>query len=224
MLIATIITFKLVLGFMKLLALSDLHGDYSHVKALKNKAGKIDAVLIAGDLTDFGPDEKALELLAMFTEPVLVIPGNCDPPSIMGLLDEKGVNLHKSKRTIDDITFIGLGGSNPTPFNTPFELPEDEMAENVDALFQGLEGRIILLSHAPPKNTLDKLPYGNVGSTALAQALGKCDLIVCGHIHEARGNQRVNDTLVVNPGVAANGEAAVITIDDKISAGFIDSK
>ncbi|MBE0522322.1 MAG: metallophosphoesterase family protein [Candidatus Methanoperedenaceae archaeon] len=209
---------------MKLLALSDLHGDYSHVKALNYKAGKIDAVLIAGDLTDFGPDEKALELLAMFTEPVLAIPGNCDPPSIMGLLDEKGVNLHKSKRTIDDITFIGLGGSNPTPFNTPFELPEDEMAENVDALFQGLEGRIILLSHAPPKNTLDKLPYGNVGSTALAQAPGKCDLIVCGHIHEARGTRRVNGTLVVNPGVAANGEAAVITINDKISAGFIDSK
>ena len=209
---------------MKLLALSDLHGDYSHVKALKNRAGKIDAVLVAGDLTDFGPDEHAAEFLAMFEEPVLAIPGNCDKPSIVKLLDEKGVNLHKSHRTINDVTFIGLGGSNPTPFNTPFELSEEEITKNMDALFEGLHGRIILLSHAPPKNTLDKLPFGNVGSEALAQALGKCDLIVCGHIHEARGTVRVNGTLVVNPGMAANGEAAVITINDEISVEFIDSK
>ena len=209
---------------MKLLAISDLHGDYSHVKALKEKAGQIDAVLIAGDLTDFGPDEKAEELLAMFKEPVLAIPGNCDHPSIVGLLDEKGVNLHKSRSTINDVTFIGLGGSNPTPFNTPFELSEEEIAENMDALFEGLHGRIVLLSHAPPKNTLDKLPFGNVGSEALAQSIEKCELVVCGHIHEARGTMRVNDTLVVNPGMAANGEAAVITINDEISVEFIDSK
>ena len=209
---------------MKLLAISDLHGDYSHVKALKEKAGQIDAVLIAGDLTDFGPNEKALELLAMFKEPVLAIPGNCDHPSIVGLLDEKGVNLHKSRSTINDVTFIGLGGSNPTPFNTPFELSEEEIAENMDALFEGLHGRIVLLSHAPPKNTLDKLPFGNVGSEALVQSIEKCDLVVCGHIHEARGTMRVNDTLVVNPGMAANGEAAVITINDEISVEFIDSK
>ena len=209
---------------MKLLAISDLHGDYSHVKALKEKAGQIDAVLIAGDLTDFGPDEKAEELLAMFKNSVLAIPGNCDHPSIVGLLDEKGVNLHKSRSTINDVTFIGLGGSNPTPFNTPFELSEEEIAENMDALFEGLHGRIVLLSHAPPKNTLDKLPFGNVGSEALVQSIEKCDLVVCGHIHEARGTMRVNDTLVVNPGMAANGEAAVITINDEISVEFIDSK
>lgn len=209
---------------MKLLALSDLHGDYSHVKALKDRAGKIDAVMVAGDLTDFGPDEKALELLAMFTEPVFAIPGNCDKPSIVGLLEEKGVNLHKSKRTIGKITFAGLGGSNPTPFDTPFELSEEEMAENMCGLLEDTDGRIVLLSHAPPKNTLDKLPFGNVGSTALAQSLGKCDLVVCGHIHEARGTLRLNGSVIVNPGMASKGEAAVITINDEISVEFIDSK
>lgn len=209
---------------MKLLALSDLHGDYSHVKAIKNNAGKVDAVLIAGDITDFGPDEKALEILAMFKEPVLAIPGNCDYPSIVELLNEKGVNLHKSRRTFNDITFIGLGGSNSTPFNTPFELSEEEIAKNMETLFKGLKSRIVLLSHAPPKNTLDKLPFGNVGSEALVHSLGRCDLIVCGHIHEARGSMRVNDTIIVNPGMAAKGEAAVITIDNEISVEFIGSK
>ena len=68
---------------MKLLALSDLHGDYSHVESILDKAGDIDAVLIAGDITDFGPDEKALELLGMFKIPVLAVPGNCDNPSLV---------------------------------------------------------------------------------------------------------------------------------------------
>ena len=71
---------------MKLLALSDLHGDYSHVESIIDKAGDIDAVLIAGDITDFGPDEKALELLGMFKVPVLAVPGNCDNPSLLKIL------------------------------------------------------------------------------------------------------------------------------------------
>ncbi|NJD78592.1 MAG: metallophosphoesterase [Candidatus Methanoperedens sp.] len=209
---------------MKLLALSDPHGDYSHIEAIREKAESFDAVLIAGDLTNFGPDEEALELLGMFKEPVLAIPGNCDNPSILKLLDETGVNLHNSFRIIGDLTFIGVGGSNPTPFNTPFELSEKKIGEYIGTLLSKLNDskKIILLSHAPPLNTTDKLPRGNVGSEALARFLGRFDLIVCGHIHEARGSVCSNNTLVVNPGVAARGQGSLITIGDKISVEFID--
>ncbi|MCX9012222.1 MAG: metallophosphoesterase family protein [Candidatus Methanoperedens sp.] len=206
---------------MKLLALSDLHGDYSHIEAIRNKAGIFDAVLIAGDITNFGPDEHALELLKMFREPVLAVPGNCDNPSILKLLDENAINLHNSLHTFGGLTFIGLGGSNPTPFNTPFELSEKKIGEYIGKLLMGLKGRVILLSHAPPRNTTDKLPHGNAGSEALARYLGRFDLIVCGHIHEARGSVRVNGTLVVNPGVASKGQAALITVDREINIEFI---
>jgi len=208
---------------MKLLALSDLHGDYSHIETIRNKAGDFDAVLIAGDITNFGPDEHALELLKMFREPVLAVPGNCDNPSILKLLDENAINLHNSSHTLGGLTFIGLGGSNPTPFNTPFELSEKKIGEYIGKLLTGLEGRIILLSHAPPLNTTDKVPRGNVGSEALARYLGRFDLIVCGHVHEARGSVRANGTLVVNPGMASKGQAALITIDREINIEFIDT-
>ena len=210
---------------MKLLALSDLHGDYSHVESILDKAGDIDAVLIAGDITDFGPDEKALELLGMFKVPVLAVPGNCDNPTLLNILDENKntINLHNSSHTIGDLTFIGLGGSNPTPFNTPFELSEKKISEYVGTLLGRSKGRMILLSHAPPKNTTDKLPHGNVGSESLARYLGRFDLIVCGHIHEARGIVRVNGTQVVNPGMASKGQGAVITIGEKIYIEFIDA-
>ncbi len=210
---------------MKLLALSDLHGDYSHIESILNRAGEIDAVLIAGDLTNFGPDEKALELLEMFRVPVLAVPGNCDNPSLLKVLDnnENTINLHKSLHTIGDLTFIGLGGSNPTPFNTPFELSEKKIGEYVGTLLGRSKGRMILLSHAPPINTMDKLPHGNVGSTALARYLGRFDLIVCGHIHEARGMVRVNDTIVMNPGMASKGQGAIITINENINIEFIEA-
>jgi Icc-related predicted phosphoesterase len=38
-------------------------------------------------------------------------------------------------------------------------------------------------------------------------------LMVCGHIHEARGIKEENGTIVVNPGMAAAGFAALIDID-----------
>ncbi len=207
---------------MKLLALSDLHGDYSHIEAIRKKAGDFDAVLIAGDITNFGPDELALELLKKFKEPVLAVPGNCDNPSLMKVLSENAINLHNTYHTIDSLTFVGLGGSNPTPFNTPFELSEKKIGESMGTLLSRLNRRIVLLSHAPPRNTLDRVPRGNAGSEALARFLGRFDLIICGHIHEARGSVRVNGTLVVNPGTASKGQAALIRISDEITVEYID--
>ncbi len=210
---------------MKLLALSDLHGNYSYVESIIDMSGNFDAVIIAGDITNFGPDEHAIELLKIFKEPVFAIPGNCDLPSILKVLDKNTINLHNSIYTTGGLTFIGLGGSNPTPFNTPFELSEKKIGEYVGTLLSKIKdnGRTILLSHAPPLNTTDKLPRGNVGSKALARFLGRLDLIVCGHIHEARGSICVKGTHVVNPGAASKGHGALITIKDVISTEFIDA-
>jgi hypothetical protein len=63
-----------------------------------------------------------------------------------------------------------------------------------------------------------------VGSTALARYLGRFDLIICGHIHEARSVVWVNGTCIVNPGMASKGQAALITIEDDIKVDFIDVK
>lgn len=211
---------------MKILTLSDLHGDYSHVEAILDRAGDIDAVLLAGDITNFGPDEKALELLKMFKQPVLAVPGNCDNPSLLSVLDKNAICLHNSVHTMQGLTFVGLGGSNPTPFNTPFELSEKKIGEYVGMLLSklnGLNGKTVLLSHAPPFNTTDRVQRGNIGSEALARFLGRIDLIVCGHIHEARGTVCVKGTCVVNPGAASKGLGAVITIRDSIKTEFIDT-
>jgi len=220
---------------MRLLAISDPHGDYAQIPALVHKAGKagsVDVVLIAGDITNFGPDELTYDLLSLLEPlecPVLAIPGNCDQRSILATLDaSSAVNLENAVHTIGDVTFAGIGGSNPTPFDTVFERSEGEIGAMLDDLLSRAgetgEARIVLLSHAPPKNTLDRIPGGNAGSEAIAGAIGKTDLIVCGHIHEDQGTMVVSahgkETVVVNAGQASQGKSAIITIDDGIEVQF----
>ena len=220
---------------MRLLAISDPHGDYAQIPALVRKAGKagsVDVVLIAGDITNFGPDELTYDLLSLLEPlecPVLAIPGNCDQRSILATLDaSSAVNLENAVHTIGNVTFAGIGGSNPTPFDTVFERSEGEIGAMLDDLLSRAgeigEARIVLLSHAPPKNTLDRIPGGNAGSEAIAGAIGKTDLIVCGHIHEDQGTMVVSahgkETVVVNVGQASQAKSAIIMIDDDIEVQF----
>jgi len=209
---------------MKILALSDLHGDFSKVQALIEHAGEIDAVLISGDITNFGPDEKALELIDMFDVPVLAIPGNCDQTSILEVLDSSSaINLHKNCYSLGDASFMGLGGSNSTPFNTPFELTDEDMEEAIDDMLSSCSGiRNILLSHAPPFGYVDELSVGHVGSHAIARFMNRFDLIVCGHIHEARGTAMNGDTTIVNVGEASQGYGALIIFNDSICVELIE--
>ncbi len=206
---------------MKILAISDPHGEYSKIKKMMEKAMPFDLIAIVGDLTNFGPDEKVEELMELFDKPVLAIPGNCDQRSIVKALEaSKAINLHEKAEQVGDIRFIGLGGSNPTPFNTPFELSEGEIEKALEGMVCSAEkegdcGTIVLLTHAPPHGARDELPFGHVGSIAIQKFLDRVDLIICGHIHEAKGFENVGKTTVVNPGEASKGSSALITIDEK---------
>ncbi|MDW7733561.1 MAG: metallophosphoesterase [Methanolobus sp.] len=209
---------------MRIFAIADPHGNYSAIKSLLEKSGKVDAVLIAGDLTNFGPGEKAHELISIFDQKVMAVPGNCDPASIIEVLDNSSaINLHNRSVTYKGITFIGMGGSNPTPFCTPFEIEECDIEKGLEETMGEAErsgNPIVLLTHAPPYGVLDDVGGMHVGCRSIASYLGKVDLIVCGHIHEARGVKNSNGTVVVNPGMATSGLAALI--DLQLLAGKLD--
>ncbi len=201
---------------MRILAIADPHGNYSSIQALLEKAGNIDTVMIAGDITNFGPDEKADELIDMFDQTVMAVPGNCDHTTILELLDRsRAINLHNNIINIDNITFVGMGGSNPTPFCTPFEIEEEKLSEDLSHLIAKAEQTrhpIVLLTHAPPHSVLDIVGDAHVGCHTFASHMDKVKLVVCGHIHEARGIVQNCDTLIVNPGMASEGSAAIIEL------------
>lgn len=199
---------------MRLLVVTDFHNRYEKVPEIIKKAGKVDGTLLAGDLTEFGPTENAKKLLGMLPKPILAVPGNCDPKDMAQFLKAEGVGLHEGKKKLDNVTFIGIGGSNPTPFETPLEYSEEEIKGMLERLLKDVKWPAILISHAPPKGFQDRIPNGvHVGSEAIAQLAPKFKAIVCGHIHEDRGISKTGDTIVVNPGMAAIGNAAILEID-----------
>jgi len=201
------------------LLLADLHGEYENLDSFLDL--NPDAVFIAGDLTDMGPAEAAEVLLARIEVPTFAIPGNCDPPEMIDFLERSdSVCLHSACFSLGRISIIGVGGSNPTPFGTPFEMADEKIDEILTAVIPRREQRVhnVLISHAPPHGILDRAGGKHVGSKAVLKHISSFDLVCCAHIHEDRGVVELNGVRVVNPGMAANGECAMIRFGDEPKA------
>jgi Icc-related predicted phosphoesterase len=208
---------------MLLLCLSDIHGEGAGIASILGDCPGIEAVVLVGDLTHLGgPDEAArvVEPLLAAGSRVLAVPGNMDRPGVLGWLEARGISLHGRGVTIGDIGFLGLGGSNPTPFGTPFEVPGREARELLDAAWPSVAAARcrVLVSHAPPRGTrIDRsVARLHVGSPEVRTFLENHDvaLCLCGHIHEAGGDEdTVGTARCVNLGAFKTGRYALVSIE-----------
>lgn len=196
---------------MDVLLLADLHGQFGKIDSFLDLGA--DAVFIAGDLTDMGPADSVEPLMSRIDVPCFVVPGNCDPKEILDVLEHSdSVCLHASQINLGKISIAGIGGSNPTPFNTPFEMTDKQIDDILHEIMPKLErtAHNVLLSHAPPYGTLDVINGEHVGSVSIQRHMKAFDLVCCAHIHEQRGIMDVEGTKVVNPGMASIGNCAMI--------------
>jgi Icc-related predicted phosphoesterase len=207
---------------MVLLCLSDIHGDKAGLERVMDSEAEADAVVISGDLTHKGRREDAEAILKPILgkgKPVFAVAGNMDPEGVRAYIRELGIDIHGRGIALNGVGMQGLGGSNPTPFGTPFELGDEEAA----ALLEAGRGEIsslpctILVSHAPPKDTKTDMRMGgwHVGSDAVRAFILKAqpDLCICGHIHESAAEDHLGRTLCVNIGSYRSGTYAVIRVD-----------
>ena len=90
--------------------------------------------------------------------------GNDDAQDILAALDdhahENVVNCEDKHIVIDDDDhlMISLGLSNPTPWDTPREVSDEELGTHIERIVEGVSDftRVIFNFHAPPKDsTLD---------------------------------------------------------------------
>ncbi|MBP7865851.1 MAG: metallophosphoesterase family protein [Acidobacteria bacterium] len=199
---------------MRIIAISDVHDDLTKLTLLAQREAGADLLLVSGDLTHYGGMTRFRETMGAFDgvfPRVLAVPGNMDRPEVTGVLEEGGTGLHGRHEIIGDVGFAGIGASPPTPFGTPFELSEEEIGE----AFAAAAARVaacpvrVFVSHAPPRGTaLDRVRLGlHVGSRAVRAVVERFapDVLVCGHIHEAAGTDRLGRTQMVNPGPFARG-------------------
>lgn len=203
---------------MKFLVITDLHEKKSALEWINALCGKysVDAVLFLGDVVELGTGtEEALEILKQFESEVYFIPGNCDPLDLPEKASSCVHSMHGKGFEIGGTYFAALGGSNPTIFNTPFELQEDDIKEKLESISKE---NMVLMTHAPAHGTkLDKITIGlHVGSKAISDIIAKYKPIVAlsGHIHEAIAIVEKDGTLYVNPGAAKEGHAALLTIEN----------
>lgn len=203
----------------RILVVSDIHGAIKRVKALEDI--RRDVTVAAGDLAECGSLEEALEVLEVLASqgaPVVWVPGNCDDPRLASL--NKHYNVHGRSVRLAGLVFAGAGGSIHTPFNTPFEYSDEELASLLEKALAGVEPgseRLVLVVHTPPyRSGLDRVAGGEyVGSKSLRRVLQlyKPLLLATGHIHEAWGAAAPEGVLSVNPGPLSRGHYAVIDID-----------
>jgi Icc-related predicted phosphoesterase len=192
----------------RVLIFSDIHNDWKALERLL----EIDAdyYIAAGDQVTWSKGiERCGEILKRRAGKVYVLPGNHESAEdTAGMCARFGLHdLHERHIQIGDWYVAGLGYSNPTPFNTPGEYSEPQLAERLRR-FAELDP-LVLICHAPPHGTvLDRIRPGlHAGSHAVREFIEKCHpaYFFCGHIHEAEGVQaQIGDTWAMNVGKAGH--------------------
>jgi uncharacterized protein len=167
--------------------------------------------------------------------------GNDDYPELEPLLEGEHVRNveHDVVKLPGGFEMISLGYSNRTPWDSPRELDEEDLAKRIDERAERLADpeRAVFNVHVPPHGThLDRaalldeqlrprvggggIVMGNVGSTAVREALERYRpmLGLHGHIHESPAVQRLGRTVIVNPGSDYGDgilRGALITLDPR---------
>jgi uncharacterized protein len=153
-----------------------------------------------------------------------VMPGNDDAWAI-DVAFESSELVKACDRAVVDVgegySMLSIGYANPTPWDSPREVPEDELAEMIEELIPEVPSmdRAIFNLHVPPFDSdLDIAPkidsefrletsggqpvVAPVGSTAVRAAIERHQplLALHGHIHESKGAKKIGRTLCINPG------------------------
>jgi uncharacterized protein len=150
--------------------------------------------------------------------------GNDDTPDLADILRGSRRVVYAEDGVLElpgGFEMISLGMSNPTPFHTPREVSEEELAARLEDLAGRLESpaTAVFNLHCPPRDTLlDQAPrlggdlrptaaaggveMTAIGSRAVRAIIEQYQPLVGlhGHVHESPGVQSLGRTQCINPG------------------------
>jgi Icc-related predicted phosphoesterase len=208
---------------MRIVDITDLHGRTGRLARYGDIVEHADLLVLSGDITHFGRREDAERVIAPFrvlNPSILAVSGNCDYPAVDDYLRETSMSLHARSEERGSVVFAGVGGSLPCPGRTPNEHTEEDFALFLREAVVSVDGTasrpLVLVSHQPPRETLNDRTYGgqHVGSLSVRRFIEEAGPAVCfcGHIHEGVGIDRIGGTVTVNPGPFDAGGLAVAEI------------
>jgi uncharacterized protein len=216
---------------MRVAYMVDVHNRFEAVPDALRTIGGVDVLLIGGDITTGGtPDdvERALESWRPLAPQLLAVAGNMDSAAIDARLAELGVSLDGRGVVVDGVGFFGVSAAPFSPLHTPYELADDELERRMERGAAAVADAPVKIfcPHAPPKDTAcDRLRNGeHVGSAAVRSFVERAqpEVVLCGHIHESRGEDTIGASEIVNPGPAAAGHYALLEVGDDGIAVSLD--
>lgn len=193
---------------LKILATSDLHGNLPEISKEDIHNGNIDALVIGGDICPHGSADFQLgwvirdfrwwlDDLKKDIPNIICIAGNHDfafekyrEKIELHLNNDNFIYLEDSFTTINGYKIWGSPWSKKF-LNWIFMKEEPQLAYTYSSIPDDVD---ILISHGPPLGYGDLNNFGDhLGSMALYDSLFRINpsLLICGHIHEARGHYRI---------------------------------
>jgi Icc-related predicted phosphoesterase len=200
---------------MKILAVSDLHGDLGCVHEALDRYDP-DLLLCCGDWGD--PDQAADADLAAFPArlPVLSTFGNHDPIDRLARLrnrDGSAVLLGQGEvRAVGDLRIAAIGGIWAKSHKKAHYVTDEDVAEAAEEIARA--GPVdILLTHGCPIGLADLTPTKrHGGQRCFLEAFQKVGprLHLCGHLHVAQERTLKDGRQVINIGATPDGSVVVI--------------
>ncbi len=190
---------------MKVLAVSDIHGDRKFMEemAQKGKDSNVDLVIIAGDVAahDGNIDGLIGPFKAQGLE-VAIIPGNHEGLAEINFLAEryKIKNLHGYSMVKNKVGIFGCGYADAGLH----QLTEKDFHKTLKTAHESVKdaAKKIMVSHIQPSNSIIGMGIFG-GSTSVRKLIEEIqpDIHICGHIHETEGiEEKIGKTRVINVG------------------------
>ncbi len=201
----------------------DIHEQTANIGLIPELADAA-AVLVSGDLTNRGREnaaERILQDIRRVNPRIFAQIGNMDYPEVDDFLSLQGMNIHARGLDLGNgVGLMGVGYSTPTPFGTPGEVSDEQLGLWLVQAHEPVKDlpHLLLVAHNPPFDTATDKVGGrtSVGSLAVRAFIVAVQPEVCltGHIHEARAEDRIGKTQVINPGPVAGGGYALIRLTE----------
>ena len=177
---------------VRILHISDVHGDRHYIGLIGDVVRTIDAVVVTGDFED----PEVLNLLSNYGKPVYAVVGNMDPYSVRS----------RARQYLIDGRVLTISGF----YLAGYPVGADGVRD--------LGPKLILVTHYPPYGTgVDRAWDGtHIGSRSVRRFVEEVRplAVLCGHVHESRGIDRIGSTVIVNPGPFFDGYYAIVSIND----------
>lgn len=197
---------------MLLLAAADLHGNQKKFDRVLEGITEYSPqmVILAGDIIHHS-SQPLQNLIKSLSIPVLVTHGNMDPSSLsLALATPPARDINNKHQVLQGLSFVGIGDSIPR------DIYSEQYQKTLPLHTIHMD---VLISHRPPKGYQDETSHsGHIGDDEVYKLVlsNHPRLLLCGHVHENPGYQKIKDTVILNCSVGHTGHFSLVSINDTI--------